>query len=184
MDLVEERDREPVSGELEAEIAGVCGVMNAATARLVSLLARVLETGAWQVSGVHNPTQWVAWQCGVSPARARSLLAMARRRAELPATCAAFDAGELCEDQVAVICRHAPAAVDAQVAELARAATVATAWSSPTIGAGGWRAAGGRCRRASRWRPRPASSALHGGLVAPHRRALDPEAVTFNERTG
>jgi hypothetical protein len=124
MDLVEERDRDPESGELEAEIAGVCGVMNAATARLVSLLARVLETGAWQVSGVHSPSQWVAWQCGVSPARARSLLSMARRRAELPATSAAFDAGELCEDQVAVICRHAPAAVDAQVAGLARAATV------------------------------------------------------------
>src|SRR5687767_9983769 len=105
---VEERNRNPESSELEAEIAQTCGVMNAATARLVSLLARVLELGSWQVSGIHNATQWVAWQCGVSPARARSLVAMARRRAELPVTTAAFDAGELCEDQVAVITRHAP----------------------------------------------------------------------------
>jgi hypothetical protein len=30
----------------------------------------------------------------------------------------------VCEDQVAVICRHAPAGVDAQVADLARASTV------------------------------------------------------------
>ncbi|MDP1804090.1 MAG: hypothetical protein Q8K72_02900, partial [Acidimicrobiales bacterium] len=40
---------------------------------------------------------------------------------ELPVTTAAHEAGELCEDQVAVIARHAPAGVDA---ELARAATV------------------------------------------------------------
>jgi hypothetical protein len=110
---MEERRREPESTELMAEIARACGVLNATTGLLVSLLARVLETGTWQASGIHSPTQWVAWQCGVSPARARSLVAMARRRAELPATSAAHEAGELCEDQVAVICRHAPAGVDA-----------------------------------------------------------------------
>ncbi|MDP1807245.1 MAG: DUF222 domain-containing protein, partial [Acidimicrobiales bacterium] len=119
-----ERDREPVSSELEAELALTCGVLNATTGRLVGLLAQVLESGIWQVAGIHSPTQWVSWKCGVSPARARSLLAMARRRAELPETSAAHEAGELCEDQVAVIARHAPAGVDAQVAELARAATV------------------------------------------------------------
>jgi hypothetical protein len=125
MALVEERDRDPESSELEAEIAQTCGVMNATAAHLVRLIARVLESGTWQVSGIHSAMQWVAWQCGVSPARARSLVAMARRRAELPTVSAAFDAGELCEDQVAVICRHAPAGIDAEVADLARAATVA-----------------------------------------------------------
>ena len=121
---MEECNREPVSSELEAEIALMCGVLNATTGRLVGLLAQVLESGCWQVAGIHSPTQWVSWKCGVSPARARSLLTMARRRAELPETAAAHEAGELCEDQVAVIARHAPAGVDAQVAELARAATV------------------------------------------------------------
>jgi hypothetical protein len=122
---VEERNREPGSGKLEAEIARTCGVINAATGRLVSLLSEVLESGVWQVAGIHSASQWVAWHCGVSPARARSLLSMARRREELPVTSAAHEAGELCEDQVAVIVRHAPAGVDAQVADLARAATVA-----------------------------------------------------------
>ena len=88
-----ERNREPVSSELEAEIARTCGVLNATTGHLVGLLAQVLESGCWQVAGIHSPTQWVAWHCGVSPARARSLLAMARRRAELPATSAAHEAG-------------------------------------------------------------------------------------------
>lgn len=119
-----ERDREPEASELEAEIARTCGVLNAATGRLVSILARVLELGSWQVAGIHSASQWVAWQCGVSPARARSLVAIARRRAELPVTSAAHEAGELCEDQVAVVCRHAPAGIDAQVADLARATTV------------------------------------------------------------
>ena len=60
----------------------------------------------------------------MSPARARRLVAMARRLSELPETKAAMEAGELCEDQVAVICRHAPAGIDGQAAELARSATV------------------------------------------------------------
>ena len=116
---MEERDREPECGDLEAEIARVCGLMNATAARLVALIAQVLEAGTWQVAGIHSPSQWVAWHCGVSPARACSLLSMARRRSELPVTSAAFEAGELGEDQVSVICRHAPAGVDAEVAELA-----------------------------------------------------------------
>jgi hypothetical protein len=49
---------------------------------------------------------------------------MARRLGELPETRAAFEAGELSEDQAAVVCRQAPAHVDGQVATLARAATV------------------------------------------------------------
>jgi hypothetical protein len=109
---------------LELEIAQVCGVLNAATARLVGLIARVLESEAWQVSGIHSPSHWVAWQCGVSPSRAGRLVAMARRRAELPETTAAFEAGELGEDQVAVIARRAPASIDAEAATLARSATV------------------------------------------------------------
>jgi len=49
---------------------------------------------------------------------------MARRLPELPETRSALEAGELAEDQVAVICRHTPVHNDAEVAELARSATV------------------------------------------------------------
>ncbi len=91
---------------------------------LVGLIARVLALGAWEGVGIRSAEQWVAWKCGVSPARARRLVAMARRLAELPETKAAMEAGELAEDQVAVICRHAPAGIDGQAAELARSATV------------------------------------------------------------
>jgi hypothetical protein len=115
---------EAQASRLEDEIAEVCGLLNAATGRLVELIAKVLATEAWQGWGIRSAEQWVAWKCGVSPARARTLVAMARRLGELPETKAAFEAGELSEDQAAAVCRLAPAHVDGEVATLARAATV------------------------------------------------------------
>ena len=117
-------DKEAEAARLEAEIAEVCGVINAATARLVRLIGQVLETESWAGWGIRSPEQWVAWKCGVGRARARSLVAMARRLPELPETRASFEAGALAEDQVAVVARHAPASTDVEVAELARQATV------------------------------------------------------------
>jgi hypothetical protein len=61
----------------------------------------------------------------VSTRRAKALVGMARRLPELPETRAAFEAGELAEDQVGVIVRHAPSSTDADMATLARSATVA-----------------------------------------------------------
>jgi hypothetical protein len=115
---------EAEAAHLESEIAEVCGLVNAATGRLVRLIGRVLETGAWEGWGVRSIEQWVAWKCGVGPGRARALVAMARRLTELPETRAAFEAGELAEDQVAVVSRYAPPSADREVAELARQATV------------------------------------------------------------
>jgi len=116
--------REAEAALLEAEMAQVCGVINAATGRLVDLVARVLDTGAWEGWGIHSPEHWVGWKCGVGAGRARALVAMARRRAELPTTMAALQSGELSEDQVGVVCRHVPAAYDAEVADFAKLATV------------------------------------------------------------
>ncbi len=109
---------------LEDEIAEQCGILNVATGRLVSLIGRVLATGSYAGAGIRSPEQWVAWKCGVSIGRARVLVNMARRLPELAETRSALEAGELAEDQVAVICRHTPAHNDAEAAELARSATV------------------------------------------------------------
>jgi len=110
---------------LEGEIAEVCGILNVATGRLVALIGRVLDTEAYAGAGIRSPEQWVAWQCGVSLGRARSLVATARRLPELPETRAALQAGELAEDQVAVICRSTPGRNDVEAADLGRVATVA-----------------------------------------------------------
>lgn len=117
-------DNEALAAELELEMAHVCGLLNAATGRLVALIAQVLETESWHGWGIRSASHWVAWKCGVSPARARTLVLMARRLGELPVTRAAFDDGELCEDQVAVVCRNVPASADADAAALAQSATV------------------------------------------------------------
>jgi len=114
-----------VAAVLEEEIADVCGILNVATGRLVALIGRVLATEAYAGAGIRSPEQWVAWQCGVSLGRARSLVAMARRLPALPETRTALEAGELAEDQVAVICRYTPVRNDVEAADLGRVATVA-----------------------------------------------------------
>ena len=79
--------------ELEAALAGVCGELNAAHARLVSIVGEALDSDAWHGWGIHSPAQWVAWQTGLSPDRATEIVRIASRRAELPVTLAAFEAG-------------------------------------------------------------------------------------------
>jgi len=116
--------REDEAVVVEGQIAEQCGILNVATGRLVSLIGRVVATEAYAGAGIRSPEQWVAWKCGVTLGRARSLVAMARRLPELPVTRAALEAGALAEDQVAVIVRHTPAHNDAEAAELGRSATV------------------------------------------------------------
>jgi hypothetical protein len=110
--------------ELEVRVASLCGVLHATTASLVEVLAEVLSTQAWQEAGIRSPVHWVTWRCGVSTGRARSLVRMAERMAELPATFDAFRAGELGEDQVAVLVRYLPAHNDAEGAALAKELSV------------------------------------------------------------
>ena len=109
---------------LDRSVAALCGVVHAATASLVGILAGVLERGAWAEPGIRSPAHWVTWRCGVSTARAHSWVQMAERTAELPQVFAAFRAGELAEDQVAVLVRYLPAANDAEGVALARELSV------------------------------------------------------------
>ena len=110
---------------VEVPLAEVVGVLNAVTARLTDLVAEALRTGVWEQVGIRSPEHWLAWKAGVSGRRAKRLVAIARRRLELPVTVAAFDRGALSEDQVAEIARHVPAAHDDELAALASQATVA-----------------------------------------------------------
>jgi hypothetical protein len=112
------------TADLETRFANVCGVLNAAHALLVSLVAEALETGAWEVPGVRCAQHWVAWKAGLSPARAKQIVQIASRTSELPVTLSMFAAGELAIDQVAVVSRFVPEHNDAQAAELAQHATV------------------------------------------------------------
>src|SRR5919106_2813838 len=109
---------------LEDRVADTVGLLNLASAELVGLVVEALESGAWEGAGIRSPEHWVAWRCGVSGARARRLVTLARGLEALPACRALFEAGSLSEDQVAVIVRHTDADHDEQVANLAPSLTV------------------------------------------------------------
>jgi hypothetical protein len=108
----------------ESGLAEVCGHLYGLQARLVVLVAEALACGWWEQSGVRSPEHWLCWQAGVSSAQAKRLVAVARRRDELPCTFAAFDAGELSLDQVIPIVERAPGWADQEVCELAKRCTV------------------------------------------------------------
>jgi hypothetical protein len=109
---------------LEAELAEICGQLNVLHAQLVDKVAAALTEGAWAQWGIHTPAQWLAWQTGLSPGRARDVVRIARAREDFPVVSAAFAAGELAVDQVAVATK-APGWTDTEMCRLAKAATVA-----------------------------------------------------------
>ena len=111
---------------LEARGAELAGVMHAAAAGLVAVIAEALASGVWCGPGIVSPEQWAGLRFGLSPHRARRMVASARGLVGLDAVRAAFAAGELSEDQVAEIARAGvTAAHDGEVVQLARHASVA-----------------------------------------------------------
>jgi HNH endonuclease/Domain of unknown function (DUF222) len=110
--------------DLESRLAAVCGVLNAAHAQLVQLVAEVVDTGVWDVPGIRTVEQWVAWKVGLSHARAKQVVQIAARSSELLVTLQTFADGEVSIDQVAVVAKYAPARNDIEVAGIAKYATV------------------------------------------------------------
>ena len=102
----------------------MCGHLNAAHARLVDVVAEVIEHDAWSGMGVRSPKHWLTWQAGVDPATAEKVLRLAAARTTHPAVSAVFEDGRLSLDQAAIAVT-APAHVDEMMAELAPLSTVA-----------------------------------------------------------
>ena len=48
-------EREAAAAAVEDDLAQACGALNAAAARLVSVLARALETKAHEGEGIYSP---------------------------------------------------------------------------------------------------------------------------------
>jgi hypothetical protein len=103
----------------------LAGLMNAAVAGLVAVIAEALDDGAWQGWGIHTPEHWAALRFGLAAPRARRLVAAARALKTLPQVRTAFAAGELSEDLVAVIANaEVKPRNDEETADLARYTTV------------------------------------------------------------
>lgn len=141
---------------MEAEIAEVMGVVNAAAGRLVDLVAKAIGEGTWNGWGIHSPAQWLAWQAGISRAHADKIVRLAERSGELPVTVAALRAGTLTLDTAAIIARRVPAAFDEAVA--AQAADFTVAQLARTVGR--------YCFDADRTDPAATDGPVNGGADA------------------
>ncbi len=86
---------------LEAEAASLSGLIASATARLVQVVDEVERDGQWE--GHRSPEAWTALKCGTNPGHARQLVATARGLRDLPQVRAAFEAGTITADHVAVM---------------------------------------------------------------------------------
>ena len=56
---------------LQERMADLCGHLNALHAELVDTVVEALDNDLWQQWGIQSPEHWLAWQTGLSPARAK-----------------------------------------------------------------------------------------------------------------
>jgi hypothetical protein len=111
--------------EVDISVNDIVGVLNSQHAALVDRVVVLLaDERLWAGEGMTSMSAWVAWRAGMSPAMARSIVAIAERVAELPASITAFRRGELSLDQMATIARNAPAWTDVQSRDYAIVMTV------------------------------------------------------------
>ena len=123
--VLERTEAEATTARLQSSLAEVCGHLNVLHESMVTIVVEALTTRAWEGEGIASPAVWLAWQTGLSPERARQVITMARRKAQLPETFHRFQQGLLSVDQVAVIARRVPAHNDLEAAQLAESAGVA-----------------------------------------------------------
>jgi len=116
--------RELATEEIRAEVSHIAGRLNLAHAELVAATARLIEDELWAGGGIVSPEHWLVLRAGMSPAGARDITRLARRRAQLPSMAAAMDDGQLSVDQAAVVAKYAPSSHEASIVELALNATV------------------------------------------------------------
>ena len=117
-------ERDMVQRDLWARTATAAGRLNRAHAELVDIAAALIEGGHWGDGGFRSPEHYLTVRAGLSPAHARDVIVVARRRTELPDAAAAVRTGELSLDAAAVVARHVPATYQASMTHLARHATV------------------------------------------------------------
>jgi hypothetical protein len=93
--IVTPRDR--AFERLEAQITELWGYLNAATYKLLVLIAQFDRERAYERHGLVNTAQWLSWQCGIGAVAAREKVRVARALETLPQTSAAFASGEASE---------------------------------------------------------------------------------------
>jgi len=118
------RKKEDRTRAVEARIAELQGVINAAHGELVDIAAAIIDEDLGMGTGVHTPALYLAWKAGISSGRANDIVRLAKRRDELPTCIAALAAGTITVDQAAEIARRVPAAFEQDATVVGKQMTV------------------------------------------------------------
>jgi len=110
---------------LEREITDLCAQINAASYRLLQLIAELDDTGPWGTWGLQSCAHWLNWRCGIGMNAAREKVRVAHALKSLPAISSAFESGQLSFSKVRALSRIADGANEAELLELAHHATAA-----------------------------------------------------------
>src|SRR5438477_9381342 len=88
------------------EIAELSAHLDAATARLLTLIREFDARGGWN-SGFRSCAEWLAWRVGMSPGAAREHVRVANALSRLPRLTEAFARGQLSYSKVRALTRIA-----------------------------------------------------------------------------
>jgi len=110
---------------LEVEITELCAHINAASYRLLQLVAALDDEAPWGAWGLTSCAHWLNWRCGIGMNAAREKVRVAHALKPLPLISASFATGELSFSKVRAVTRIADAGNEAELLELARYATAA-----------------------------------------------------------
>jgi hypothetical protein len=110
---------------LEREITDLCAQINAASYRLLQLIAELDDQAPWGSWGLKSCAHWLNWRCGISLNAAREKVRVAHALKALPSISSAFESGRLSFSKVRALTRIADSVNEAQLLELAYHATAA-----------------------------------------------------------
>ena len=110
---------------LEREITDLCAQINAASYRLLQLIAELDDTGPWGTWGLQSCAHWLNWRCGIGMNAAREKVRVAHALKSLPEISSAFASGRLSFSKVRALTRIADGTNEAELLELAQHATAA-----------------------------------------------------------
>jgi len=110
---------------LEAEITELCAHINAASYRLLQLVAALDDEEPWGSWGLTSCAHWLNWRCGIGLNAAREKVRVAHALKPLARISASFASGELSFSKVRALTRIADTGNEAELLDLARYATAA-----------------------------------------------------------
>jgi len=110
---------------LEREITDLCAQINAASYRLLQLIAELNDAAPWGAWGLRSCAHWLNWRCGIGLNAAREKVRVAHALKALPLISSAYQSGRLSFSKVRALTRVADTVNEVEMLELAQQATAA-----------------------------------------------------------